>query len=581
MSKGAMRISWWAALLTLPLGLALLGCWNSASKVDPPEEGAGGAVWFEDMTDAVGLDFVQDPGPTGTYFMPQAQGTGCAFIHDPDGTLYLYLLNNAGPKSKSVNRLYKRLPDGKLQDVTANSGLDIAGYNIGVAVGDVNNDGLPDVLVTQFGGVKLFLNKGGGHFEDVTEESGLKNVLWGTSAAFFDYDRDGWLDLILINYINYDPSNPGCPAPEGAPDFCGPLSAPPTCSKLFHNLGSTVGADGKPGARVRFEDVSFASGIGRLPGPGLGVVCADFDGDGWPDIFVANDNAPNRLWINGHDGTFRDEAVSRGCAYTSMGKAYANMGIAVGDTTNDGLLDLYVTHLNDETNTLWKQGPRGRFKDRTVDTNLMATRWRGTGFGTLMADFDLDGFQDIAIVNGGVKRGPAKNTGLGFWEPYAEHNQLLANDGSGKFRDVSAANKPFCGYWNVGRGLACSDYFSEGIPDLLVTGAGDRARLFRNVAPHRGHWLKVRAEDPACHRDAYGAEVRVVAGTRKWYRVINPAQSYLSSGSPAALFGLGDATHIDAILVHWPDRPKDEWQEYPGGDVDRAVVLRKKEVSPP
>ena len=259
------------------------------------------------------------------------------------------------------------------------------------------------------------------------------------------------------------------------------------------------------------------------------------------------------------------------------------MGVAVGDTRNEGLLDLYVTHLTTETNTLWKQGPRGRFRDRSIEAGLTATRWRGTGFGTLMADFDLDGFVDLAVVNGRVYLGgQAKNTGLGFWETYAERNQLLANDGGGKFRDISLANKPFCGRWNVARGLACADFDDDGAPDLLVTTIGDRARLFRNVVSDRGHWLRVQALDPRLKRDAYGAEVRVRAGKRQWFRVVNPAQSYLSSGDPLALFGLGGTETIDAIEVTWPDGPIEKSREvFRGGGVDRTVVLRRGEGSAP
>jgi hypothetical protein len=569
------------------LTLALLGCSSPTSgsgrdvEPPPPEEGpALGPAWFEDVTERVGLDFVHDAGPTGTYFMPQIIGSGCGVIHEPDGTLYVYLLQNAGPKSKSVNRLFKWEPDGKsgrFRDVTAGSGLGVAGWGMGVAVGDVNNDGLPDVLLTQYGGVRLFLNMGGGKFEDVTREAGLDNPLWACSAALFDYDRDGLLDLFVVNYLDYDPKLE-CFAPSGSRDFCSPKSFVGTPSKLFRNLGPGAGADGKA-ARVRFKDVSFETGIGLLPGPGLGVVCADFDGDGWPDVFVANDAAPNRLWLSRRDEkgriTFKDEAVSRNVAYTGMGKAFAGMGVAVGDTANSGMLDLYVTHLTGETNTLWRQGPRGRFRDRTVEAGLTATRWRGTGFGTLMADFDCDGSLDIAVVNGRVAGGgPAPRAGLGFWGPYAERNQLLANDGTGKFRDVSASNKALCGRWNVARGLARLDLDGDGGPDLLVTTIGDRARLLRNVAPNRGHWLAVRAVDPALKRDAYGAEVRVKAGGVERLRLINPAESYLCSGSPVAHFGLGKAAEAGSVRVLWPDGVA---EVFPGGPADRLLELRKGE----
>jgi hypothetical protein len=535
-------------------------------------------VWLEDATDALGLDFVHDPGPTGTYFMPQSIGSGCAFIQDGD-TLYVYLLQCAGPKSKSVNRLYKQTPGGKFEDVTEGSGLGVAGYNMGVAVADVNNDGLPDVLLTQYRGVKLFLNLGGGHFEDVTQEAGLDDPLWATSAAFFDYDRDGRLDLVVVNYLDYDEKR-DCFSQDGRKEFCGPSLSNSVCSKLFHNLGPVPAKDDKPAARVRFEDVSFPSGIGRLPGPGLGVVCADFNGDGWPDIFVANDGQPNRLWINQKDGTFKDEALSRRLAYDGMGRTEAGMGVAAGDFTRSGLLDLYVTHLVQETNTLWRQGPAGRFTDRTFESGLASTRWRGTGFGTVAADFNLDGALDLAVVNGAIERGAsAADTGLGFWEPYAQRNQLFANDGAGKFRDISAANKAFCGRPNVARGLACADFTNDGAPGLLVNATGDRARLYRNVAPGRGHWLKVRAIDPKLKRDAYGAEVRVRAGGGQWLRLIDPGGSFLSSGSPIALFGLGAADRIDSVVVTWPDGSPPE--EFKGGAADRLMVLRKGEGSRP
>jgi hypothetical protein len=330
---------------------------------------------------------------------------------------------------------------------------------------------------------------------------------------------------------------------------------------------------------VRFEDVSFASGIGRLPGPGLGVVCADFDGDGWPDIFVANDGQPNRLWINRKDGTFRDAAVSRGAACTAMGRSYAGMGVALGDVNNDGLLDLYVTHLGIETNTLWRQHRRGQFLDATQQAGLLATRWHGTGFGTLMADFDNDGSLDLAAVNGRVFRGgPARDPSLGFWETYAERNQLFANDGTGAFRDVSPSNPALCGHWNVGRGLAQGDFDNDGGQDLLVCSIGGRVRLLRNKAPQRGHWLKVRAIDPRLHRDAYGAEVRVRAGGREQIRLVQPGGSYLSSNSPLAHFGLGAAEQIEWLVVTWPDGLR---EKFPGGGVDRPVELRRGEGRQP
>jgi hypothetical protein len=526
--------------------------------------------WFEDITEQAGLRFIHNAGPTGRYFMPQVIGSGAAlFDFDNDGRLDLYVIQNGGPGSGAANQLFHQGPDGRFTNVSKGSGLDITGYGMGVAIGDVNNDGWPDVLVTQYGGLKLFLNNGNGTFTDISKEAGLDSVLWATSAAFVDYDRDGWLDLVVVNYVNYDPSLP-CGTPAGRADFCHPRIFEGSVTKLYHNLGKR--AEGG----IRFEDATLKAGLARAPGPGLGVVCADFNGDRWPDIFVANDAKPNHLWINQHDGTFKEEAVLRGLAYNAMGKAEGNMGITLGDVDGDGLFDVFVTHLTEETNTLWKQGPRGMFQDRTVASGLSRPRWRGTGFGTVFADFDHDGALDLAVVNGAVRRketSPAA-TQDGFWTAYAERNQLFINDGKGIFRDLSGCNAPFCGTAAVSRALVCGDIDNDGALDLLVTAIAGPARLYRNVAPKRGHWLLVRALDPVLKRDAYGAEITVCAGDRRWTRCINPAFSYLSSNDPRAHFGLGPAERVDSVQVIWPDGTE---ETFPGQAADRFVLLRKGE----
>jgi enediyne biosynthesis protein E4 len=572
-------------LATIAVGLPqFLGCSRTRPISDSGTASLHeneGPEWFEDVSDAWGFDFTHDPGPLGTYFTPQSMGSGAAvFDFDGDGLLDIYMLHFGGPNSKSVNKLFRQVSPGKFVDVTAGSGLGVSGYSHGVAIGDVNNDGLPDVLLTQFDGIKLFLNMGGGKFRDATAESGLANLSWGMSAAFLDYNRDGWLDLVVINYLDFDPSRE-CWSLTGKRDYCGPRNFSPVTSKLFRNLGAVPGEPGKPPG-VRFKDVSFESGIGRVAGAGLGVVCADFNGDGWPDIFVANDGNPNRLWINKKDGTFVDEAVSRNVAYTEMGKAYAGMGVAIGDVNNDGLLDLYVTHLGSESNNLWRQGPRGQFRDKTAETGLLGTKWHGTGFGTLMADFNNDGWIDIAVANGRVfTGGDAKDTGMGFWEPYLEKNQLLANDGTGKFRDISLSNQALCGYWNVARGLVAADFDNDGGVDLLVAPLGGKARIFRNVVPNRGNWVKIRAFDPKLNRDAYGAEIRVRAGGKEYLRVVNPAESYLCSSSPLAHFGLGPTDTIESIRVTWPDGETLVNEIFPGGPAGRTItVLRGKGIAP-
>jgi hypothetical protein len=555
--------------LAIPLLTAALGCPGTqpTAQQDPP----GAPPWFEDVTHARSLDFVHDPGRPGNYFLPQIMGSGCAlFDYDGDGRLDIYLVNNAGPDSGTINRLYHQEPDGTFRDVTAQSGLGVAGYGMGVAIGDVNNDGKPDVLLTEYGRCRLFLNNGDGTFSDITREAGLDNPAWGTSAAFFDYDRDGRLDLVIVNYVDYDPSLP-CTTPGGRRDYCHPNVYSGTVARLFHNLGP---APGKP---VRFEDVTVKSGLARLPSNGLGVLCADFDGDGWPDIFVANDGKANHLWINQKDGTFKEEAVSRSVAFTGMSHTAGNMGVAWGDVTGNGLPDLFVTHLVDEDHTLWRQGPRGTFQDRTVAAGLTGGHWRGTGFGTVLADFDLDGSLDLALVNGAVTRahqGQAEPPPGQFWSLYAQRSQLFVNDGSGRFRDASLENPALCGEPMVARSLAVGDVFNTGKLDLLLTQVGGPARLLRNVAPKRGSWLVVRAVDPRLHREAYGAEITVWAGERRWVRWINPAYSYLASCDPRAHFGLGAAERYDRLRVLWPDGLA---EEFPGGGTNRHIELKRGE----
>jgi hypothetical protein len=559
-----------AAVLVLLLVGAAAFLWRPLSG-DPLDAETDDEAWFADVTEESGVQFVHDAGELPKFQLPQIHGSGVAlFDFDGDGLLDIYLLTHGGPNSKSINRLYKNLGSGAFKDVTDGSGLGIAGYCTGVAVGDINNDGFPDVVITQYGGVKLFLNNGNGKFRDVTEESGLKDPLWATSASFVDYNRDGWLDLVIVNYLDNDPSWV-CRSANGAKEYCGPNLFAGTVTKLFRNLGPFEEAT------PRFRDVSVEAGFAKVPGPGLGVYCADFNGDGWPDIFVANDGQPNRLWINQKDGTFVDEALIRGVAVDGMGQQQAGMGVAVGDVDGDGWFDIYVTHLAEERNTLWMQGPRrGHFRDRTAATGLLASEWRGTGFGTLMGDFDQDGWLDIAVVNGAVRRGnpvPMPNPALGaHLLPYGERNQLFRNEGQGRFRDVSRKNRVFCGAANVARGLATGDLNGDGALDLVYTQVAGPARILRNVAPQRGHWLIVRALDPDLHRDAYGAEVTLITGARRYLRIVNPGDSYQSSSDPRVHFGLGTATQFDAVHILWPDGRA---ETFAGGPVDQVLVLRR------
>jgi enediyne biosynthesis protein E4 len=531
------------------LMLVCIGCRQPA--VEKP--------WFEDVTSKAGINFVHDTGPTGRYLVPEQMGSGAAlFDYDNDSRLDIYLIQNAGTNG---NKLFHQEPDGTFKDVSAGSGLDVAGLGMGVAVGDINNDGLSDVLVTEYGSVRLFVNRSGGKF---SESKGLDNPRWATSAAFFDYNRDGWLDLVVANYLDYDPTQK-CTDARGAPEFCGPHGFPGLVTRLFQNRNG------------RFEDVTVASGLAKSRGPALGVLCADFDGDHWPDIFLADDGRPNRLLVNKHDGTFTEEAAMRGIALNAMGQTAGNMGIAVGDVDGNGLFDLFVTHLAEEQHALWTQDRRGFFRDSIDASALMKQGWRGTAFGTALADFDLDGDLDLAFVNGRVKRGPTGGpvaAGVhAFWKTYAQRNQLFANEGRGTFRDISSANSGFCAEATVGRGLAVGDIDNDGDVDLLATSTGGPAKLYHNTAPRNGHWLMLRVIDPTLgSRDAYGAEVVVHAGGRQYWRLTNPAFSYLCSNDPRVHFGLGAARSYDSIEVLWPDGTK---ETFPGGPADRFLELRK------
>jgi hypothetical protein len=557
---------------------------------------------MRDVTDELGLDFVHEAGKPGRYFFPAIMSAGGAlFDYDCDGDLDIYLVNGVAeetvdragnePSPRATNRLYRQEPSGRFVDVTEGSGLDDAGYGMGVAVGDVNNDGFPDVYVTNFGSDRLFLNQRDGTFLDVTKQAGIDNALWGASACFFDYDRDGWLDLFVTNYVDYYPSKK-CPDPKGRQDFCGPQVFLGTTDKLYRNVSGNVDRSGLErqhhdgDSPVRFVDVSLEAGIAQQRGPGLGVVCADFDGDHWPDIFVANDRTANFLWINRHDGTFRETAILRGCAYDSQGRGQASMGVTLGDVNGDLNFDLLVTHMAGEANALYLGGDVAALRDAAVTSGLAGPSFPNTGFGTAFVDIDHDGNLDLAVVNGGVKRpaprsqrqlthqsdaGP-NDSGNTFWKSYEEFNQIFLHDGEGRFREFSSKADRFTSTAGVSRGLAVGDIDNDGDLDLLVTNTAGTARLYRNDANKAGNWLQVRAVEPAAGgRDAYLAVVTVTAGRQRWTRLINPGFSYLSSSDPRVHFGLGANETVDRIEVLWPDGTA---ETFAGGAVNRVRILK-------
>jgi hypothetical protein len=551
----------------LVLAIAPAACNGSSNPTPPAAAGGETLPLFIDVTAPSRLDFRHDAGVDGSFFMPQIMGAGTAiFDYEGDGDLDIYLLNGAYRKqpapARPVNRLLRREPDGTYRDVTEASGLGDDGFGMGVAVGDFDNDGHPDVYVANHGPDALYRNNGDGTFTNVTRRAGVRNARWACSVAFFDYDLDGYLDLFVGNYVHY-PELKGCADDAGRPEYCGPASSPPTPDVLLHNNG-----DGT------FSDETASSGIGSRTGRGLGVVCEDFDGDGWIDVYVANDGETNFLWINNADGTFTESAVVMGAALSASGTAEASMGVTAGDIDGDGDLDLFMAHLARETNTLYRNDGQGNFDDVTVLSGLAGPSLPLTGFGAAFLDIDHDGALDIAVANGRVARGPVIE-GTDPSSPlaaYAEPNLLFRNDGDGRFTDISELAGPFCDPVEISRGLAVGDLDGDGDLDMVVSNCDGPARILSNEAPKRGHWLIIRAVDPQLGRDAYGARVIVTAGERRFHRTINPGYSYASSNDPRAHFGLGTAERVDSIEVRWPDGRIDQFGPTAA---DQVVTLTK------
>ncbi|MHC5115341.1 MAG: CRTAC1 family protein [Planctomycetota bacterium] len=523
---------------------------------------------FAEITESAGLRFQHDPGVDGSYYMPQIMGAGGAMLdYDGDGDLDLYLINGAhrerGAAAPPANRLFRHEPDGTFLDVTASSGLGDTGFGMGVAVGDVDNDGDLDVYVTNYGPDAFYRNNGDGTFTNDTLGAGLGNAGWACSASFLDYDLDGFLDLYVANYVHY-PEPRVCVNDAGRPEFCGPSASPPVADVLYRNNG-----DGT------FTDVSAPSGIGAVAGRGLGVLCADFDGDDRTDIYVANDGEANFLWINAGDGTFTESATMLGAALNLMANTEASMGVTAGDLDDDGDLDLFMTHLVRETNTLYRNDGTGSFDDVTARSGLAGPSLRYTGFGTAFFDYDNDGRLDLAVVNGRVNW-QALIDGVDPDAPlagYAEPNQLFRHEGAMRFADSSRLADPLAEPVEVSRGLVVGDLDDDGGLDLLITNCDGPARLYRNALADRGHWLIVRAVDPALHRDAYGARISVTAGGRTQHRMINPGYSYASSADPRAHFGLGEAERVEQIEIRWPGGGT---QQFGPLAADQVLTLRRR-----
>jgi len=515
------------------------------------------ASGFVDVTDSVGLDFLHDVGDEDRFYYPAIMGSGVAFLdYDNDSDLDLYLVQAGRRKS---DRLFRQ-DDGRFADVTDAAGIQERGYGMGVAVGDVDNDGNVDLFVTNDGPNVLYRNLVNGRFQDVTAAWGIAGNSWSASAAFCDYDGDGFLDLYVTRYLTHDPKK-RCTQADGSPDFCAPEVYSGIPDQLYHNEGGR-----------KFRDVSAASGIGSVRARGLGVVCADLDDDGKLDFYVANDGEANQLWRNQGGGKFVEEAFLFGAALDGGGEAEAGMGIGIGDVEGDGDLDLLVTHIVNEMNTLFLNQNGGGFDDRTQASGLGAVSLSFTGFGVGFVDFDHDSDLDLAVANGRILRRPpvASASGPDFWNGYAEKNQLVENVGQGKFREADGGD--FGKSIEVSRGLAFGDYDGDGDFDLLVQNTAAKARLYRNDAPKTGDWLLVRAFEPKAKRNSHGARVTVLAGGKRYLRLANPGYSYLSSSDPRAHFGLPRGGQVESIEIVWPDGTR---ESFPSVGTNRTVTLSK------
>jgi hypothetical protein len=521
---------------------------------------------FVERTKESGLDFIHVNGAGGELLLPEVIGAGGAlFDYDNDGDLDLYLVQGAGSGGRLFRNDLHVNPDGTrslhFTDVTEASGIVARGYGMGAATGDVDNDGCVDLYLTNLRGDQLLHNNCNGTFTDVTSKSGTSDQRWSTSATFFDYDRDGWLDLYVAHYVDFRADmKRACFSAGSARDYCNPVVYAPVADRLLHNDRNGT-----------FSDVSARAGLTRSPARGLGVLASDINGDGWIDVYVANDGDSNQLWINQQGtGVFKDEGLLAGVALNRAGQAQGSMGIDLGDIDGDGDEDLFVTNLDNEANTLYVNVGGGLFEDRTVEHGLFKLGF--TGFGTRFIDYDNDGWLDLIVANGAVRHLSAQ-VQKGDAYPLKQRSQLFHNDRRGTFVDVSAAAGPAFAPLQVARGIAAGDLDNDGSIDIVIFNNSSPARVLMNEARARGHWLGIRAIDPRYHRDALQSRVELVGrGGRNVVRRVQVDGSYCTASDPRVVFGLGGDQSMQTVRVQWG--PGDV-EEFRGLAADRYWILER------
>jgi hypothetical protein len=563
-------------LLLCLIVLCLSGCLQAPRTVAPLSVASSPAalplplpaapVKFVDVSRQAGIDFTATNGRTPNKYMLETMGSGCAFLdYDNDGRLDILLLNGkpldgrAAPPRPTL-KLYHNNGDGTFTDVTHKAGLDQTMYAMGCAVGDYDNDGWQDIYITcVLGPSKLYHNNGNGTFTDVAARAGVTGRgLWGTSCAWTDLDRDGRLDLVVCNYVVYSALKDDIPCYEGAGQrsYCIPSAYSSSHPILYHNNG-----DGT------FSDISAKAGI-KAEGKSLGVAIWDYDGDGLPDIFIANDGTQGFLFHNKGDNRFEEVGVKSGIAYDEQGRPHSGMGIDVNDLNNDGTCDVMITNYSGQETSLYTQVEKGLWRDDKRSAGIGPATMDTLGFGTLSFDYDNDGFKDIVIVNGHVQDTISKT------QPnihYAEPPFLFHNEGGGKFREVGqAAGSPFTTPI-VARGVAWGDYDNDGKLDLLVTTNGGWAYLWHNETPTNNHWLQLKLVGVKSNRDGIGAVVTVNAGGRTVRTAVRSGSSYLSASDLRAHVGLGTANRAD-IEVKWPSGIVDR---LPATAADHIWTLRE------
>jgi enediyne biosynthesis protein E4 len=514
---------------------------------------------LEDVAAQAGIHFRHNSGAYGGKLLPETLGSGCAFLdYDVDGWQDILLINSmdwpAHKGSRTTPRLYRNNRNGTFTDVTQRAGLDVEMYGMGVAVGDYNNDGFPDILVTCVGQNRLFKNRGNGQFTDVTEASGLGGRRgFSTSALWFDFDRDGLLDLFVCNYVKWSPeTDVFCSLDGKHKSYCTPEAYRGETCWLFHNRGNGT-----------FEDVTAKSGIFDSSSKSLGVAMLDCDQDGWPDLLVANDTQPNKLYRNLHDGTFKDIAVEAGVAFSTEGKARAGMGVDIGDFDGSKSAGIAITNFDNEMIGLYKPVGKDFYKDIATQAGVGLPSVNTLGFGCVFADVNLDGLLDLIVANGHIDetvRNIRGNIG------YAQAPQLFLNSGHDLFRDVAADVGADFAQSRVGRGLCYGDFDGDGDVDLLMTTNNGPACLFRNDQSSGNKGIRFRLVGTRSNRDAIGAVVRVFdANGGSQTRMVKTGSSYLSQSELPVTFGLGKADATARVEIEWPSGRHEEYKNLQSG----------------